>query len=220
MYMSGHPLDNFKFEMQHYNITSLSEYNDFKAAVNTYPNPARQFRLAGLVVDAQHRLTKTGKNFGVLTIEDYSGKSEFMLWSEDYVKYTNYLEKGLIVLVEGGFRQRYNTDQYEFRLAKIHLLETVKTTLTKQVVLEVQPQFINEDFVNFIDANLKANPGKTALKLNITDIRNNYKVGMYSLGSGFTMNDEMAVFLAGNKDVEVSVVNRLKHFDNFNKLLK
>jgi len=206
MYMSGHPLDNFKFEMQHYNITSLSEYNDFKAAVNTYPNPARQFRLAGLVVDAQHRLTKTGKNFGVLTIEDYSGKSEFMLWSEDYVKYTNYLEKGLIVLVEGGFRQRYNTDQYEFRLAKIHLLETVKTTLTKQVVLEVQPQFINEDFVNFIDANLKANPGKTALKLNITDIRNNYKVGMYSLGSGFTMNDEMAVFLAGNKDVEVSVV--------------
>ena len=206
MYMSGHPLDNFKFEMQHYNITPLSEYNDFKAAVNTFANPAKQFRLAGLVVDAQHRLTKTGKNFGILTIEDYSGKSEFMLWSEDYVKYTNYLEKGLIVLVEGGFRQRYNTDQYEFRLAKIHLLETVKTTLTKQVILDVQPQFINEDFVNFIDANVKANPGKTALKLNITDTRNNYKVGMYSLGGGFTMNDEMAVFLAGNKDVEVSVV--------------
>jgi DNA polymerase III subunit alpha len=206
MYMSGHPLDNFRFEMQHYNITPLAEYNDFKAAVNTFANPAKQFRVAGLVVDAQHRLTKTGKNFGILTIEDYSGKSEFMLWSEDYVKYTNYLEKGLIVLVEGGFKQRYNTDQYEFRLAKIHLLETVKTTLTKQVVLDVQPQFINEDFVNFIDANLKANPGKTALKLNITDVRNNYKVGMYSLGSGFTMNDEMAVFLAGNKDVEVSVV--------------
>ena len=206
MYMSGHPLDNFKFEMQHYNITPLAEYNDFKAAVNTYPNPARQFRVAGLVVDAQHRLTKTGKNFGIVTIEDYSGKSEFMLWSEDYVKYTNYLEKGLIVLVEGGFKQRYNTDQYEFRLSKIHLLETVKTTLTKQVVLDVQPQFINEDFVNFIDANLKSNPGKTTLKLNITDTRNNYKVGMYSLGAGFTMNDEMAVFLAGNKDVEVSVV--------------
>jgi DNA polymerase III subunit alpha len=206
MYMSGHPLDNFKFEMQHYNITPLAEYNDFKAAVNTYPNPARQFRVAGLVVDAQHRLTKTGKNFGILIIEDYSGKSEFMLWSEDYVKYTNYLEKGLIVLVEGGFKQRYNTDQYEFRLSKIHLLETVKTTLTKQVVLDVQPQFINEDFVNFIDANLKSNPGKTMLKLNITDTRNNYKVGMYSLGGGFTMNDEMAVFLAGNKDVEVSVV--------------
>ena len=206
MYMSGHPLDNFKFEMRHYNITALADFNEFKAAVNTFPNPAKQFRVAGLVIDAQHRLTKTGKNFGILTIEDYSGKSEFMLWSEDYVKYTNYLEKGMIVLVEGGFKTRYNSDQYEFRLSKIHLLETVKPLLTKQVVLDVQPQFINEYFVNFIDANVKAYPGKTTLKLNINDSRNNYKVGMYTMAGGFTMNDEMAVFLNDNPVVEVSVV--------------
>lgn len=206
MYMSGHPLDNFRFEMRYYNITPLADYNEFKDAISTHANPSRQFRLAGLVVDVQHRFTKTGKNFGILAIEDYSGKSEFMLWSEDYVRYTNYMEKGLIVMVEGGFRQRYNSDQYEFRLAKIHLLETVKPTLTKQVVLDVQPQFVSEDFVNFLETNVKANPGKTTLKVNITDIRNNYRVGMYSLGSGFTMNDEMAVFLNENKDVEVSVV--------------
>ena len=206
MYMSGHPLDNFKFEMRHYNITALADFNEFKAAVNTFPNPAKQFRVAGLVIDAQHRLTKTGKNFGILTIEDYSGKSEFVLWSEDYVKYTNYLEKGMIVLVEGGFKTRYNSDQYEFRLSKIHLLETVKPLLTKQVVLDVQPQFINEDFVNFIAANVKAYPGKTTLKLNINDSRNNYKVGMYTMAGGFTMNDEMAVFLNDNPVVEVSVV--------------
>lgn len=206
MYMSGHPLDNFKFEMRYYNITPLADYNEFKEAITTHANPSRQFRVAGLVVDAQHRFTKTGKNFGILAIEDYSGKSEFMLWSEDYVRYTTYMEKGLIVMVEGGFRQRYNSDQYEFKLSKIHLLETVKPTLTKQVVLDVQPQFVNEDFVNFLETNVKTNPGKTTLKVNITDIRNNYRVGMYSLGSGFTMNDEMAVFLNENKDVEVSVV--------------
>ena len=206
MYMSGHPLDNYKFEMKHYNITPLADYNEFKAAVNAHPNPAKQFRVAGLVIDAQHRLTKAGKNFGILTIEDYSGKSEFMLWSEDYVRYTNYLEKGMIVLVEGGFRPRYNTDQFEFRLAKIHLLETVKTILTRQVVIDVQPQFINTDFVAFIERNIKSNPGKSSIKFNISDTRNNYKVGMYSLENGFTMNDEMAVFLNENPDVEVNVV--------------
>ena len=206
MYMSGHPLDNFKFEMRHYNITRLADYNEFKAAVNTQANPGKQFRLAGLVVDTQHRLTKTGKNFGILTIEDYSGKSEFMLWSEDYVKYTNYLEKGLIVLVEGCFKTRYNSDQYEFKLLKIHLLETVKPALTKQVIIEVQPQFVNSNFVNFIDKNVKDNPGHTVLKFSIVDIRNNYKIGMYSLGKGFTMNDDMAVFLNDNNDVDVSVV--------------
>jgi DNA polymerase-3 subunit alpha len=206
MYMSGHPLDNFKFEMRHYNITPLADYNEFKAAVNTNANPGRSFRLAGLVVDAQQRLTKTGKNFAILTIEDYSGKTEFMLWSEDYVKYTNYLEKGLILLVEGGFKTRYNTEQYEFKLSKIHLLETVKPALTKQVIIEVQPQFINLNFVNFIEQNVKNNPGKTAIKFNIVDVRNNYKVGMYSLETGFTMNDDMAVFLNENKDVDVNVV--------------
>ncbi len=206
MYMSGHPLDNFKFEMKHYSITPLAEYVEFKNAVNLHPNPSRQFRVAGLVVDAQHRLTKTGKNFGILTIEDYSGKAEFMLWSEDYVKYTNYLEKGMIVLVEGGFKTRYNSDQYEFKLSKIHLLETVKPTLTKQVSIEIQPQFIKEEFVTFIEKNIKENPGKTSIKFNIVDTRHNYKFGMYTLEKGFTMNDDMAVFLNENPDIEVSVL--------------
>ncbi len=207
MYMSGHPLDNFKFEMRHYNITPLSDYNEFKQAIDTHSNPARQFRLAGLVTDSQHRFTKTGKNFGILTIEDYSGKSEFMLWSEDYVKYTAYLEKGLIVLVEGGFKTRYNSDQYEFKLNKVHLLESVKTTLTKQVVVEVQPQFINKDFIHFIEANVKAYPGKATIKFNIVDVRNNFKIGMYNLpDKGFTMNDEMAFYLNDNTDVDVTVI--------------
>ena len=206
MYMSGHPLDNYKFEMRHYNITALADYTEFKAAVTTHPNPSMQFRLAGLVVDAQHRLTKAGKNFGILTLEDYSGKAEFMLWSEDYVKYQNYLEKGMIVLVEGSFRQRYNSDQYDFKLAKLHLLDTVKSSLTRQVVIDVEPQFINEEMVNFIDKNVKANPGKTSLKFNIIDSRHKFKVGMYSLERSLTMNDELASFLNENKDIEVSVV--------------
>ncbi|MES2431284.1 MAG: DNA polymerase III subunit alpha [Bacteroidota bacterium] len=206
MYISGHPLDNYKFEMKYYNITPLSEYVEFKAIVNTLPNRSRQFRVAGLVVDAQHRLTKTGKNFGVLTIEDYSGKSEFMLWSEDYVKYTNYLEKGMIVLVEGGFKARYNSEEYQFSLSKIHLLETVKPALTKQVVINVEPQFINEDFISFISKNITENPGKTMLKFNIIDSRHNFKVGMNTFEKHFTMNDDMALFLDENKDIDVSVV--------------
>ena len=206
MYISGHPLDNYKFEMKHYNINPLAEYIEFKNSLANNPNPGRSFRLAGLVTDGQHRLTKTGKNFGIITIEDFTGKSDFFLWGEDYVRYNNYLEKGTIILVEGGFKTRYNSDQYEFRLTKIHLLDTVKTTMTKQVIIDIQPQFLNANFVNFVEGNVKTNPGSTAIKFNIVDTRNNYKVGMYTLEKGFTMNDEMAVFLNNNVDVEVNVV--------------
>jgi DNA polymerase III subunit alpha len=206
MYISGHPLDNYKFEMKHYNIIPLADYVEYKNSLANNPNPGRAFRVAGLVTDGQHRLTKTGKNFGIITIEDFSGKAEFFLWSEDYVRYNNYLDKGMIVLIEGAFKPRYNSDQYEFRLSKIHLLDTVKKTLTKQVVIEVEPQFVNADFVNFIEGNVKSNPGPTSIKFNIVDSRHNFKVGMYTLEKGFTMNDEMAVFLNDKVEVEVSVV--------------
>ena len=205
MYMSGHPLDNFKFELKYYNITSLTDFNEIKNAIGVTAT-SKQFRVAGLVIEAQHRLTKTGKNFGVLHIEDFSGKSEFMLWSEDYVKYSNYLEKGMIVMIEGSFRQRYNSDQYEFKIVKLHLLETVKSSLTKEVIIDIPPQFIDEDFVTFIDQNVKTHPGRTALKFNISDTTQKYRISMRSLEKGFTMNDELALFLNNNKNIDVNVL--------------
>ncbi|MBS1743513.1 MAG: DNA polymerase III subunit alpha [Bacteroidetes bacterium] len=205
MYMSGHPLDNFRFELRHYNITPLKEFNDVKEAVGVTPT-SRQFRLAGLVIESQHRLTKAGKSFGVLHIEDFSGKAEFMLWSEDYVKYNQYMDKGTVILIEGAFKQRYNSDNYEFRISKLHLLETVKSALTKQVIIDVPPQCINEEFVTFIDKNIQSHPGKTSLRFNISDPFQKNKISLYTLDKGFTMNDEMAIFLDDNKNVEVSVL--------------
>ena len=205
MFMSGHPLDNFKFELTHYNITPVADYNTVKNAVGVTPT-SRSFRMAGLVIDAQHRLTKTGKKFGVLSIEDFSGKAEFMLWSEDYVKYINYLEKGRVILIEGGFRQRYNTDQYEFKISKLHLLETVKTSLTRQVLIDISPGDIDQEFINFIDSNIKKFPGKTALKFIINDAIQQQKISLSTVERGFTMNDEMADFLMNNQKAVVNVV--------------
>jgi DNA polymerase-3 subunit alpha len=206
MYMSGHPLDNFKFELNHYNITPLSEYVDVKNAVGVTPT-GKAFRLAGLVIEAQHRLTKTGKNFGVLHLEDFSGKAEFMLWSEDYAKYSHYLEKGMILMLEGAFKQRYNSNQYEFKISKLHLLETVKSTMTKQVVIDIAPEHIDKNFVDFIDNNVKTHPGSARILFQIYDPVQNLKVSMSTLEKGFTMNDEMAVFLNKNVYAEVSVAS-------------
>ncbi len=205
MYMSGHPLDNFKFELTHYNIVPLAEFEEVRKAIDM-AYTSRSFRLAGLVTDAQHRVTKNGKNFGILHLEDFTGKSEFALFGEDYVKFSNYLEKGLIVMLEGTFKSRYNTEQYEFKVSKLHLLETVKTTLTKQLIIDIAPEFLDEDFINFIDGNIQANPGKTSVKFNVTDMEHKFKVSMYSLEKGFTMNEEMADFLNHYELGKVAVI--------------
>lgn len=206
MFMSGHPLDHFKFELKYYGIMQLSDFNEIKES-NTLiqANGNRTFRIAGLVVDAQHRVTRTGRNFGSLVIEDFSGKTEIMLWSDDYMRFKDYLDKGKNVLVNGYFKSRYNSDQYEFKVSSISLLETAKQALTKQLELSVNPETINANFVEFIDMNVRNNPGKSSLRFNIYEPQENLKVSLYSLEKGFSMNEEMAEFLLNNPDIEVNV---------------
>lgn len=206
MFMSGHPLDHFQFEIKYYGLTTLAEYNEIKDAVHLLANPAKTFRIGGLVVDAQHRVTKTGKQFGSFTLEDYSGKSEFILWSEDYMKFLHYLEKGKNVFMCGHFRQRYNKLEYEFKVERITLLETIKQTLTKQLIVEIEARFLKANVIDFIENNVKKNPGRSSLKFNITEPRQQLKISLLTAEHGFLMNDEMASFLTDNPELEVQVV--------------
>jgi len=205
MFMSGHPLDNFRFEIIHYGIISLAEFNEIKEAVTLQTNPNKPFRLAGLVVDAQHRVSRQGKNFGSLMLEDYSGKSEFMLWSEDYNRFRNYLEKGTNLYITGYFKQRYNKAEFEFKIDKMMLLESIKQHLTKQVIIDVEARHINEKMVQFFEKNVKSFPGRSGLKFHITEPKSQLRVSMLTMDSGFEMNDEMAAFLSDNPEFEVHV---------------
>ncbi len=72
--------------------------------------------------------------------------------------------------------------------------------------MEVSTRAITSDFVNFIDKNVKSYPGKSSLKFNIVEPKENLKLSLYSLEKGFTMNEEMVHFLEENKEVEVQVV--------------
>ena len=206
MFLSGHPLDHFRFEIKHYGITTVAEFNEIKETLALQPNPGRSFRLAGLVTDAQHRVTRTGRQFGSFFIEDYSGKSEFMLWSDDYMRFTNYLEKGKNLFITGAFKPRFNKVEYEFKIEKISLLESIKQNLTKQVIINVEARFINEEMLRFFEKNLKTFPGSSILKFNVKDIKTQCRVSMQSAEKGFEMNDEMALFLQSRPELEVQVV--------------
>ncbi|MBN9296121.1 MAG: DNA polymerase III subunit alpha [Filimonas sp.] len=206
MFISGHPLDHYRFEMKHYGIMQLSDFNEVKDSVTlAAARNGRDMRIAGLVIDGQHRVTKTGRNFGILVIEDFTGKTEIALWSDDYMRFQNYLDKGKNVMVTGFFKQRFNQDQYEFKVSSINLLETVKQTMTKQLEITAHPGAISEQFVLFMEQNIKDNPGKASIRFNIYEPRENLKVSMYTLDRGFNMNEEMAAFLLENTDIEVNV---------------
>ncbi|MBI1782394.1 MAG: DNA polymerase III subunit alpha, partial [Sphingobacteriales bacterium] len=207
IFISGHPLDNFKFEMTHYGITTIVNFNEFKEAVLTHANPFRQFRLAGLVADAQHRISRNGKQFGIFALEDYSGKMEVALFGEDYVKFKDHFQPGNVLFVTGSFKTRWNNDKdFEFKVTSVCLLETIKRTMTKQVQLEIHPMMVTSEMINFMEKNIKRHPGKTGLKFNITDSKAKHKITLYSVEKGIEMNDELSDYLINNADVEVNVV--------------
>lgn len=206
MFMSGHPLDHFKFELTYYGITRINDFNEIKESLQYQSNPGKSLKVAGLVIDVQHRVTKTGKNFGSFVIEDFSGKTDFILWSEDYIKFQNYLEKGQNVLLNGFFRPRYNRpNEFDFKINSMSLLETVKQNLTRSVEISVHPASVTPDFVQFVDKNVRSYPGKSSLRFNIYEPKENLKVSMYTMEKGFLMNEEMAEFLLNNPDVDVHV---------------
>lgn len=204
MYISGHPLDNFKFELAHYKITSLADFSEIKNEIQVNPT-SRTLRLAGLVTDAQHRMTKTGKNFCILQMEDYSGKEEFPLWSEDYQRYNQYLQKGCIIYIEGGFRDGYRG--YEFKINKLHLLETVKKTMTQRLIIGTVAEDINAEFVKFLSTNFAEYPGDTRLAVQVTDPAQNHQFMMNTEDKGIQMNDELAVFLNKHWEYDVQVIS-------------
>ncbi|MEP6514128.1 MAG: OB-fold nucleic acid binding domain-containing protein, partial [Parafilimonas sp.] len=206
MFMSGHPLDHFKFELKYYGIMKLIDFNEAKESKTFITaNAGKNLRIAGLVINAQHRITKAGKNFASLIIEDFSGKAELMFWSDEYVKFQNYLEKGKNLLLSGFFKQRYNSEEYEFKVTSVTLLETAKQMLTKSVELKLDAQSVTKEMVDFIDRNVRHNPGNSSLKFKIKEPNENLEICLYTSGKGFSMNEEIAEFLIDNPDVEVNV---------------
>ena len=206
MFLSGHPLDHYRFEMKHYGITPLADFNEFKESIKMQPNPGRPFRLIGLIADAQHKIARSGNKYGSFVIEDYSGKTEIVLFSEDYLRLSPYLQQSSTVFITGYFKPRYNKEEFEFKIMTVSLAETMKKSLTRQVIIEANPQDINKEMIGFVEKNMKNFPGKSSFKFTLTEPRNKMKISLVTMNNGFEMNDELIQFLEKSPQLDVQVV--------------
>jgi len=207
MFMSGHPLDHFSFEMRHYQFTPINDFNEVRDTLSVNLNQlGRIFKLAGLVTEVQHRMTKTGKNFGSFVIEDFTGKTDFILWSEDYIKFQNYLEVGQKIFLTGSFRNRYNQpNAFEFKITNMSLLETVKQNQTRSIEISMHPSKLDMEILEFVEKNLKQNPGRASLKFNFVEPKEQLVASVRTYEKGFLMNDDMVSFLDKHPDLSVLV---------------
>ncbi len=175
IYISGHPLDNFKFEMDWFCNCALTELNDLDKLVG------RELKLGGIVTNFEHRTTKTGKPFGTLTLEDYSGNYRFVLFGEDYFKFKGYLMHGLFLFVEAiVFRQTWGNQQLEAKIKSIDLLNELGNKRSKGIQLSLNFEDLDERILNAIEGICEEYKGNTPLYIKLLDADDNISLELFS----------------------------------------
>ncbi len=100
-YVTGHPLDKFRSVIDSNKYRKLGLIDDIDLS-----NPRERYAFAGMVRTLDAKTTKTGKPFGVLVLEDFTGSAEIMLWGETFVpaRDAGLLEPGKIIKLKGNIQ--------------------------------------------------------------------------------------------------------------------
>ena len=174
-YISGHPLDQYKFELKHFCNSDLGEFGELEKL------KGKEVRLGGIVSSYAHRTTKKNNPFGILTLEDYESTYSFYLFSDDYLKFKKYFETDWFLFIRGFVAPRkWNEHELEFKIQDIDLLSEVRLKYLDGIELFIDIDDITDNFVSKISDITERNPGKGSLLFNITDSKDNLKVDMFS----------------------------------------
>ncbi len=191
IYISGHPLDDFKFELNTYCNTNLGQLQDLT------PYKGREVKIAGIASEAQHRVSKNGKPFGSLTIEDYNGSLSMMFFSDDYLKYKSLLEKGYFLYIVGSIQARKwgNTDELEFKVTKVELLSELRSKLSNGIKIRLAVDALTEELIKEMEAIFTKHPGPEMIQLSLFDVDEKIKVDLFSANYKIDLNNDVLAYL-------------------------
>ena len=164
-YISGHPLDDFKFTIDRYcNI----EIANLKSKLKELKDQNVMF--AGMVTESSQKISKKGTQFGIFVVEDFTGDIDLMLFSEDYLKKKHLLEEGNNVFIIGKVEERYKQPgNYSIRVNDVFLLSEAMNKLSQKITLKLKATDITADFSTKLQAIVNSNAGKCKLELKIED---------------------------------------------------
>jgi len=173
-YISGHPLDDFKMEIDHFCSVSLEDLN---AGLSNYKNKFVSF--AGMVTGFEEKTAKSGNLFGVFTIEDFSDTYRLSAFAEDYLKIRHMIMEGSKVLIKAKIEPNFrNPARLEVRVSSMILLADTMDKFTSKISVQFRLEEINKEFINEISQIVNANKGSCPLYLKVHDGDEKYSVDM------------------------------------------
>jgi DNA polymerase-3 subunit alpha len=143
IYISGHPLNNFKFEIDHFTTHTLLAIEEENLKLE-----GAEIKIAGLITTVRDAVSKNGKPFCIFTLEDFSGTREFALFGEQYTTYKPWIElNAQIFVVAKGEKSWRDPDKVDLRLQQMTFLEDAVTHQLKKVTININAADINEELM-------------------------------------------------------------------------
>ena len=189
MYLSAHPLDRYRFEIDNFASCQLSQLNSVIEECEAKRKTMRVC-LAGIVTDTKNVMTKSGSPGTKMILEDFDGDYEFALFGKDYQAFMPFMQPHTQLFIEGSVEERYfikpeeraagKTSPYTFKFKNVTLLGNVSDDMVSEFVLHIDSSRLNQDFRKQLVKLLKESKGKIPLTINLTDNSSGYKIDFRS----------------------------------------
>ena len=191
-YLSGHPLDDFKLEIENFCNIEIENLADLKSL------KGRDLKFAGIISSVSHKMTKTGKPMGSFFIEDYNTSINLVLFSEDYLHFKPFLIEGASVFIKANVRLKYNSsDQYELKITNISLLADVIEKYSNKLIMKIPLTELNDSFIIKLKNQIKNNKGKNKFFIQVVDkSEKNMQINLYARNSNIDAVNFVKEFLA------------------------
>jgi DNA polymerase III subunit alpha len=200
IYLSSHPLDDFKLEISTFTNATLADLQNLSDWFD------RDVVVAGMVTDTKNGIGKNGKPYGSFTLQDYSDSFRFMMFDKEYLEFSKFFIVGYYLMVKGKVRKRkFREDELEFHIKSINLLSSVKDELIKSVTLKINPENISNEMIAKLMELIKENKGDTELKFLFYDPEDKVSLSMFSRTIRVRLNNELISFLDDYPGLEYKV---------------
>ncbi|MBP5424829.1 MAG: DNA polymerase III subunit alpha [Prevotella sp.] len=167
IYLSAHPLDEYKIVLDNLCNTKCQELADVDKLADR-----EDVILGGIVTGVRTGFTKTGKPFGIVTIEDFEGSGELAMFGEDWGVRAGFFTVGASVYVTGKVKSRYQYNENgpkDLKVSGVEYLQTIKDKAIDRITIQLTTDLLDDQIVADLGEIISEHPGKTKLFFQLRD---------------------------------------------------
>ena len=201
IYLSAHPLDEYRIVLDNLCNTKCSEINDLSTL-----SDREDIILGGIVTSNQQKYTKSGKPCGFVNIEDYNGTGQLAFFGEDWGKWNGMLIVGSSVYITAKCVPRFrDSNLYDLKVQNIEYLPTVKERSIDRFTINITTDDLDSLVVEELNQIIREHPGKTKLFFQLHDRKGNNHVLLKSRTHEIDVRQDLIKFIENHDFLDYNI---------------